>query len=304
MSFVFATPEALASAASDVAGIGSTLGQARAAAAGPTTAVLAAAEDDVSARIAALLSEHGLGFQQVSAQLSTFHDQFVQALTSGAGAYTAAETDAARTLTNAVGAPAAAVSTASNAVASTVAKVEGAISGGGGLGLLGGSGLLEHAAQGLSQQFGAVSQASALLFAPTGGIRALTSAAALLAPAASTAGNVLAPLGNAIEAAYLAFEPSVQYAFELLEYAVRYVPYVGWLAPQITYLYNLIEPIVQAALFNTIDIIDQTVTIGQGLSSFWSATTSSVNQFILNEAYWVRSFLPPLPPLPPLPHFP
>ncbi len=301
MSLMFATPEALTATASDVAGIGSTLGRASAAAAGPTTAVVAAAEDEISAQLAALFSRHGLAFQQLSGQLSAFHHQFVQALTSGAGAYSAAEADAARTLTNAVHAPAAAVTNASNALASAPAKLEGALSGGGGLGLLGGTGLLERAAQGVSQEFGALRQAGALLLTPTGGIRALTSAAGLLSPAATTAGNALAPLGNAIEAAYLTFEASVQYALELFQYAVQFVPYASVLASQITIFYNLIEPIVQATLFNVIDIIDQTVTISQGLTNFWTATTAAVNQFIRAE---FSQFLPPLPPLPPLPHFP
>ncbi|MEI7715572.1 MAG: PE family protein [Mycobacterium sp.] len=304
MAFVFATPEALAAAASDVAGIGSALGEASAAAAGPTTAVVAAAEDGVSAQIAVLLSGHGLGFQQVSAQLSTFHDQFVQALASGAGAYSAAETTAVRALTNAVAAPAAAVSDASNglasAAASAAAKVEGALSGGG-LGLLGGSGLLERAAQEVSQEFGALRQAGALLLTPTGGIRAWASATGLLSPAAATAAasltpaaNALASIGNSIEAAYLALEPYVQYGFELVAWAAGYV--IGPFAQQINIFYNLIEPLVQSALFNVIDTIDQTITVTQGLANFSAATNAAINQFVVAEAYWVRSFLPPAPP--------
>ena len=240
MSFVIVAPESLAATASDVAGIGSRLGEAHAAAAGPTTAVLAAAEDEVSAQIATLFSEHGLGFQQFSAQISTFHNQFVQALTAGAGAYSAAETNAARALTNALQAPAAAASNAIAGSSNALAKVENAMAGGG-LGMFGGSGLLERAAQGLSQQFGAVSQAGALLLAPTGGIRALTSAARLLSPAAALtpAANALAPLGNAIEAAYLALEPYVQYGFELVAWAAGYV--IGAFAQQINIFYNLIN---------------------------------------------------------------
>jgi PE family len=41
--------------------------------------------------IAALFSGHGQAFQAVSTQAATFHDRFVQLLTSGAGAYTSAE---------------------------------------------------------------------------------------------------------------------------------------------------------------------------------------------------------------------
>ncbi len=73
MSFVFAAPDAMAAAASDVAGIGSAIGAANAAAAAHTTGVLAAAEDEVSAAIAALFSAHGQGFQALSAQAAAFH---------------------------------------------------------------------------------------------------------------------------------------------------------------------------------------------------------------------------------------
>lgn len=76
MSFVFAAPEALAAAAADMAGIGSTLNAANVVAAVPTTGVLAAAADEVSTQVAALLSAHAQGYQQLSRQMMTaFHDQ-------------------------------------------------------------------------------------------------------------------------------------------------------------------------------------------------------------------------------------
>src|ERR1700691_5376761 len=91
MSFVIAAPEMVASAASDLAGIGSMIEQAHAAAVAPTTAVLPAAADEVSAAIAALFSGHAQGFQALGAQAATFHAQFVQLMTAGAGSYAAAE---------------------------------------------------------------------------------------------------------------------------------------------------------------------------------------------------------------------
>jgi len=45
----------------------------------------------VSAAIAALFGAHGQAYQALSAQGAAFHDQFVQALTAGAGSYAAAE---------------------------------------------------------------------------------------------------------------------------------------------------------------------------------------------------------------------
>ena len=91
MSYVIAVPEMMTSAATDLANLGSTLNVANAAAATQTTGVLAAAEDEVSAAIAAVFSAHGQGFQALGAQAAAFHEQFVQALTAGAGSYVGAE---------------------------------------------------------------------------------------------------------------------------------------------------------------------------------------------------------------------
>jgi PE family len=63
MSFVFATPEAVATAATDLANIASTIGAANAAAIAPTTRLPAAGADEISAAIAALFGEHALGYQ-------------------------------------------------------------------------------------------------------------------------------------------------------------------------------------------------------------------------------------------------
>ena len=98
MSYVVAAPEFLASAASDLSGIGSSLSAGHAVAAVPTTAVVAAAGDEVSAAVASLFSGHGQAFQALGAQAAAFHDQFVQALNAGAGAYASTEAASAGTL--------------------------------------------------------------------------------------------------------------------------------------------------------------------------------------------------------------
>ena len=307
MSFLFAAPEALAAAASDLAGIGSTLGTATVAAAAPTSAVAASAADGVSAQVAAFLSEHGLGYQQFSAQIAKFHEQFVQTLSAGANAFTAAESNAAQTLASAVNAPAAALlggggggvaGAAGGAVSSAVSRVESVVAGSnflGGAGLLGGGGGVQAIA----------SQAGALLLQPTAGIRALTAAGALLAPAAAVTNAAAVPaaaaaFGDGIKAAYLAIEPYVQYGFQLATYAAGYVPYVSILAPQILFFYDLFEPMVQSGLFNILDWLGGSITFAQGLNNFFGATTASINQFINTEINWVLGFLPPLPPLPPI----
>jgi hypothetical protein len=91
VSLLNVTPQLLASTAADLRGIGSALEAAHAAAAAPTTGLLAAGADEVSAAVAALFSGHGQAFQLLSGQASTFHTQFVQALSGAEGAYAAAE---------------------------------------------------------------------------------------------------------------------------------------------------------------------------------------------------------------------
>ncbi len=91
MSSLVAAPEFLASAATDLSNIGSTLDRSQRGGGDHDDVVLAAAEDEVSAAIAAVFSGHGQGFQALSAQAAAFHDQFVQALSAGAGSYVRAE---------------------------------------------------------------------------------------------------------------------------------------------------------------------------------------------------------------------
>ncbi|ORB61165.1 hypothetical protein BST45_20210 [Mycobacterium shinjukuense] len=91
MSFVTVAPGLVGAAASNVAGIGSAITAANTAAAGPTTALLPAAADEVSAAIAALFSTRAQQYQLLGAQLAAFHDQFAQALTAAGTAYATAE---------------------------------------------------------------------------------------------------------------------------------------------------------------------------------------------------------------------
>ncbi|WP_156803113.1 PE family protein, partial [Mycobacterium gordonae] len=108
MSFVFAMPDLVTRAASDLANLGSVLSNANSAAAASTTGLLAAAEDDVSAAIASLFSTHGRSYQMLSTQAATVHAEFVRALAAGAEAYTGAEAASASPLNlllNAINAP-------------------------------------------------------------------------------------------------------------------------------------------------------------------------------------------------------
>src|SRR5882724_9978789 len=91
MSFVTTQPEALSAAAANLAGIGSALNAQNAAAAAPTTGVVPAAADEVSALTAAQFAAHAQMYQAVSAQATAIHELFVNTLTTSSGSYAATE---------------------------------------------------------------------------------------------------------------------------------------------------------------------------------------------------------------------
>ena len=91
MSCVTPHPEALTAAAANLAGIGSAVAAQNAAAAGPTTGVVPAAADEVSALTAAQFAVHAQLYQAVSAQAAAIHDMFVNTLGTSAGSYATTE---------------------------------------------------------------------------------------------------------------------------------------------------------------------------------------------------------------------
>ena len=91
MSFVTTQPEALTAAAGTLSGIGSSLSAQNAAAAAPTTGVVPAAADSVSALTAAQFAAHAQMYQAVSAQAAAIHEQFVSTLGVSSGSYSMTE---------------------------------------------------------------------------------------------------------------------------------------------------------------------------------------------------------------------
>jgi hypothetical protein len=91
MSFVTTQPEELAAAAASLQAIGSMLSAQNAAAAMPTTGVLPAAADEVSALTAAQFAAHAHMYQELSAQATAIHEVFVQTLSTSAESYAATE---------------------------------------------------------------------------------------------------------------------------------------------------------------------------------------------------------------------
>jgi PE family len=91
MSFVTTHPGLLALAAGDLHGIGSEMAAGNMAAAAPTTGVVPAAADEVSALTAAQFAAQGVLYQQLSAQATAINELFVNALATSAGSYAATE---------------------------------------------------------------------------------------------------------------------------------------------------------------------------------------------------------------------
>jgi hypothetical protein len=91
MSFVTTQPEVLAAAAGALQGIGSAMAAGNTAAAAPTTGVIPAAADEVSALTAAQFAAHAQLYQAVSAQAAAIHDMFVNTLGLSAGSYATTE---------------------------------------------------------------------------------------------------------------------------------------------------------------------------------------------------------------------
>jgi PE-PPE domain/PE family len=104
MTSLVTQPELMATAAADAAQINSAISAAKAAAAGPTTALVAAAQDEVSAMTATLFGAYGQEYQAILQQASAFHEQFVAALSAAGNAYTEAEATNAATISGGLGA--------------------------------------------------------------------------------------------------------------------------------------------------------------------------------------------------------
>jgi PE-PPE domain/PE family len=95
-------PEELATAAKSVGSIGTMLEEAHSAAALPTSAILPAAADEVSAAITSLFNNHSTAFREAAAQGAAFHVQFTQLLGGAFDAFTGTEQAALQALRDAI----------------------------------------------------------------------------------------------------------------------------------------------------------------------------------------------------------
>jgi hypothetical protein len=93
MSYVNTAPAAIAAAATQLEGVGTSFATESAGAASATTAIAPAAADEVSALQAGVFSTYGQLYQTVSAKAQAIHQQFVNTLQQSSGSYQ--ETEAA-----------------------------------------------------------------------------------------------------------------------------------------------------------------------------------------------------------------
>jgi len=110
---------------------------------------------------------------------------------------------------------------------------------------------------------------------------------------------VVAPtsVGSSIIWVYNAVEPWARYVADLAAYAVGWIPYVGWLAPQITIFYNFGERIARSITYNIAFWLDGDISFTQGLINVGIDT---INSFIFLANDQLAFWLPPLPPIPPI----
>jgi hypothetical protein len=103
---------------------------------------------------------------------------------------------------------------------------------------------------------------------------------------------------DAIINTYHAIEPWVRWGFELATYAVGWIPWVGWLSPQIMIFYNFGERIVESLVVNSANWLWGPLPFLEGLGNVAVDSWNALVQLGIDQ--W-NFWLPNLPPLPPLP---
>ena len=97
---------------------------------------------------------------------------------------------------------------------------------------------------------------------------------------------------DAIMNTYHAIEPWVRTGFELATYAVGWIPWVGWLAPQIMIFYNFGERIVESLVVNSANWLWGPLPFLEGLGNIAADSWNALVQLGIDE--W--NFWLPLPP--------
>lgn len=107
----------------------------------------------------------------------------------------------------------------------------------------------------------------------------------------------LTTAGDTIIAAYNALQPWIAYGFELVDYALVWVPFISLIAPAIDLAYFTAQPLIEAAVYSFAALIDGNFTLIGPLVQ--AGIQNSVANFIEYGLAWIGSIIP-LPPLPPI----
>ena len=105
MAYVVTAPEAMASVAVDINGVGTAIASAYGAAAQSTVRIVPAAADEVSAAIAQAFSQLGADSQVLGHKAREFHDAFTAQLHAGAIAYVDRESASVAHMATSIGGP-------------------------------------------------------------------------------------------------------------------------------------------------------------------------------------------------------
>lgn len=105
MPYVVTTPEAMASVAVDINGVGTAITSAYGAAAQSTVGIVPAAADEVSAAIAQAFSQLGADSQVLGHKAREFYDAFTARLHAGAIAYVDRESASVAHMATSIGGP-------------------------------------------------------------------------------------------------------------------------------------------------------------------------------------------------------
>ena len=114
MTSLITQPQLLATAATDTAQISSAISAAKTAAAGRTTGLVAAAEDEVSALTTTLFNTYAQDYHALLGQATAFQDEFAQLLAAAGNSYAGAESEVAALLGPAAANPGVAITKAAD----------------------------------------------------------------------------------------------------------------------------------------------------------------------------------------------